>query len=141
MRKGMAQSGFTLIEMLVSLMTFILIVSLVIQVLAVVRQHPVESKGLNPMEWELFLLDVKREARLSVSPVAIDDKLAMVQSGRLVSIEQYGTILRRRVNHSGHEILLQNVRDVRFEVASYGIALSVTDLEGQHYSAVLPIYD
>ncbi|MFL6556851.1 MAG: competence type IV pilus minor pilin ComGF, partial [Bacillus sp. (in: firmicutes)] len=45
-----------------------------------------------------------------------------------------GTNLRRRVNSTGHEILLQNVSQYSFSIINGAVKIDVTDLWGRQYA-------
>ncbi|KMY50785.1 competence type IV pilus minor pilin ComGF [Peribacillus loiseleuriae] len=129
--------GFTLIEMLLSLSIFILIAGMIVQLYVVVGKELHQDKSLNQMEWEIFLQQVKEELWLSSSQTILNDNIYMVVGEDIVSIEKYNQILRRRVNRTGHQIMLQNVSSFHCRLEGYKIVISVKDLAGNTFTRVL----
>jgi competence protein ComGF len=57
------------------------------------------------------------------------------------SYDQYQQIIRRQKNGTGHDIALQNVRDVQFSSISFALlTIKVTDLKGVTYEKNLHVY-
>ncbi|MBA9025407.1 competence type IV pilus minor pilin ComGF [Peribacillus huizhouensis] len=129
--------GFTLIEMLLSLSVFILIAAMIVQLYVVVGKEVQQDKRLNQMEWEIFLHQIKEELWRSSSQTIANGSIYLVVGEDIVSIEKYNHILRRRVNHTGHQIMLQNVSSFHCRVEGFKLIISVTDLIGDTYTKVL----
>ncbi|MGE8078102.1 competence type IV pilus minor pilin ComGF [Peribacillus loiseleuriae] len=129
--------GFTLIEMLLSLSIFILIAGMIVQLYVAVGKELHQDKRLNQMEWEIFLQQIKEELWLSSSQTILNDSIYMVVGEDIVSIEKYNQILRRRVNRTGHQIMLQNVSSFHCRLEGYKIVISVKDLAGNTFTRVL----
>jgi competence protein ComGF len=87
------------------------------------------------MEWTVFCSQVQKEIMTVSKGEVIGSKLMLTKDTDSILYEKYGTSLRRRVNLTGHEILLQNVQEVSFVRLKNGIMLTVTDLEGKVFSA------
>ena len=135
------KKGFTLIELLISLSIFLAISSLILQMLTNVHTSLRSDVGINPKEWEIFLNQLKRQVYLSTEQKVSGSKLYLtVKNSDVVLIEQYGEKLRRRVNGTGHDVLLQNVS--RFSVKQTGkiIVIEVTDKNGQVYTRSITPY-
>lgn len=127
--------GFTLIELLVSLSIFLAISSLILQMLTNVHTSLRTDVGINPKEWEIFLNQFKRQVYLSTDQKVSGNKLFLsVKNNEIVLFEQFGDKLRRRVNGTGHDVVLQNVS--RFSVKKEGklIVIEVTDKGGKLYT-------
>ncbi|WML47537.1 ComGF family competence protein [Neobacillus sp. PS3-34] len=67
----------------------------------------------------------------------INGKLILTKETEKVTYEKYGTNLRRRVNLTGHEIMLQNVSEATFDVMKNSVHISVKDLHGKEYETVI----
>lgn len=135
------KKGFTLIELLISLSIFLAISSLILQMLTNVHTSLRSDAGINPKEWEIFLNQLKRQVYLSTEQKVSGSKLYLtVKNSEIVLIEKYGEKLRRRVNGTGHDVLLQNVS--RFSVKKTGktIVIEVTDNSGQVYTRSITPY-
>ncbi|MFJ7975077.1 competence type IV pilus minor pilin ComGF [Peribacillus sp. NPDC096379] len=129
--------GFTLIEMLLSLSIFILIAGMIVQLYVVVGKELYQDKRLNQMEWEIFLQQIKGELWQSSSQTILNDSIYMVVGENIISIEKYDHILRRRVNRTGHQIMLQNVSSFHCRMEGNKIVISVKDLAGNTFTRVL----
>lgn len=135
------KSGFTLIELLVSLSIFLAISSLILQMLTNVHTSLRTDVGINPKEWEIFLNQFKRQVYLSTDQKVSGNKLFLsVKNNEIVLFEQFGDKLRRRVNGTGHDVVLQNVS--RFSVKKEGksIVIEVTDKGGKLYTRSITPY-
>lgn len=135
------QRGFTLIEMLLSLAVFIIIAALVLQIVLVVQPARPTSKVLNHMEWEVFLNNLKREVRRGDDTTVSKTRMYISNSNSITTIEQYGIMLRRRVDFSGHEVLLHNVKNFTVSKLDQIITINVTDMSDKKYEAILLTYN
>ncbi len=127
-------SGFTMIEMLLSLVIFMMLSILVTQMFITVRENFGKKNQLHPKEWEIFTIQLKNEIRNSNEQSVIDNKLYLMSSGNIVTIEQYKNIVRRQVEGMGHEFMLQNIADFQVEQDGTDIIIQVMDNEGQLYT-------
>ena len=127
-------SGFTMIEMLLSLVIFMMLSILVTQMFITVRENFGKKNQLHPKEWEIFTIQLKNEIRNSNEQSVIDNKLYLMSSGNIVTIEQYKNIVRRQVEGMGHEFMLQNIADFQVEQDGTDIIIQVMDNEGQLYN-------
>jgi len=129
------EKGFTLVEMLIAFMAFCLLASFFPLAIQSVTSHKYLDQRTQRLEWEVFLSQMKKETRLSSQVTVLGDKLLLQKNGDTILYEKYGSNLRRRVNYTGHEILLQNVASVRFIKTTGGFTIHVQDLEKLEYYA------
>ena len=134
-------NGFTLMELLFSLMLFFTVTSLSLQIVMAVQKHSIPDNGMDDMEWELFLTDLQWEIRNAVSHETKSNKLYIIQNDRVVSFEQYGSNIRRRVDQTGHEVMLQRVHTFRIAKEEHAIVMAVTDALGREFTAEFSLYD
>lgn len=92
---------------------------------------------IQAMEWEVFCSQIKKEIRLSTRAQVIANRLILTKDTETIQYEKYGSNLRRRVNSTGHEILLQNVSQYSFTLLNNAVKVNVTDLWGKEYSVVV----
>ena len=135
------EHGFTLVELLFSLMLFLTVSILSLQIAMAVQKHAIPDNGMDFMEWELFLTDLQWEIRNALSHETKSNKLYLIQDGKVVSIEQYGSNIRRRVDSTGHEVMLQRVDTFTIVKEEHAITMAVTDLSGREHTAELSLYD
>ncbi|MGE8204498.1 competence type IV pilus minor pilin ComGF [Heyndrickxia sp. NPDC080065] len=63
-------------------------------------------------EWNLFVIQLRKELRISDKWKVTDNKLYLDVNDEKVMYEQYGNLIRRRVNEMGHEVVLQRVKAI-----------------------------
>jgi len=129
------EKGFTLIEALTALSVFLLLIFFLSPVFHIVLNKQDISNQIQQMEWTVFCSQVQKEIMTCSKGEVIGSKLMLTKDTDSILYEKYGTSLRRRVNLTGHEILLQNVQEVSFVRLKNGIMLTVTDLKGKVFSA------
>lgn len=95
------------------------------------------SQRVQQMEWEVFCNQIKKEIRVCTSAAVINGRLVLTNNTDTIIYEKYGNTLRRRVNSTGNETLLQNVSSYSFVMVKNGVMITVTDLTGKNYRAVL----
>ncbi|MGJ7912117.1 competence type IV pilus minor pilin ComGF [Neobacillus sp. LXY-1] len=131
------EQGFTLIEVLFSLMIFSTIIYLIAPIIQIAIENTQTDAQLQSMEWEVFSNEIKQEIRMSTQADVIYDKLYVTKDGVTITYDKYGNNIRRRVNFNGHEIVLQNVSKLSFIRTDQHIKIEVTDVYGNHYDVVV----
>ncbi|PLR99923.1 competence protein comGF [Bacillus sp. T33-2] len=97
----------------------------------------VMDSRLQRLEWEVFNSQVKKELRTAEKIMVQNEKLIMILEGQTILYERYGSNIRRRVDYSGHEILLQNIAEVRYEMTENGVEIFVEDQRGDAHSSTV----
>lgn len=102
------------------------------------------SKGDQPriqeMEWEVFCGQIKKEIRMSTHAEVVAGRLVLTEAPDTVIYEKYGNNLRRRVNYTGNETLLQNVSEYTFTIMNNSVKVTVKDIWGKKYAvSVYPL--
>ncbi len=92
------------------------------------------------MEWDVFSSQVKKEIRISSKAEVISGGLVLTNNNDTINYEKYGSNIRRRVNSSGHETLLQNVSSVTFTRINNSVKIIVKDVWGKEYNVVVQSY-
>lgn len=132
--------GFTFLEMLLSLLTFLMIASVFPVGMRVILDNGLIESGIRRMEWEIFSSQVKKEIRSADEMTVNRENIMMKIDGKVILYEKYGTSMRRRVDFQGHEILLQNLSSFRFERIGEGIEMTASDLNGVVHTAKFQNY-
>jgi len=129
------QHGFTLLELLISLSITMVITSLLTPLLNTFYDK--SNLELNKLEWEVFVQQVKLEVRASNELTVKGNTLYLKgpTSTQVVSYEPYQGSIRRRVNSTGHEVILQNIASVEYIPESKGVTVLIKDRNGLNYSA------
>jgi competence protein ComGF len=125
--------GFTFIEMLVSLVIFTILATLVLQLFLVINTQLNKESSIQPLEWEIFINQLKREVRKSNVQEVDNGKILLQVDSNVVTIEKYQNMLRRRVNGTGHQILLQNITSFQPKMEGNKIVITVSDEEDVNY--------
>ncbi len=130
------ERGFTFLEMLVSLSILMLLITFVGGLLAIMKEP--KSGGVNKLEWEVFIQQAKQEIYQSIQVSNTNTTLRFSKNnGETVTYETYGTSIRRRVNGTGHEILLQNVSGVKYEMLINGVVIEAIDKHNNVFKSQL----
>ncbi|WP_157796237.1 competence type IV pilus minor pilin ComGF [Bacillus xiapuensis] len=103
-----------MVEALLVLMVFISVAALFPMLYGAVGRVDEQLQPGRKAEWELFVLELRKELSRSHSWLPDEDKLSFMDNGRLISIEKYGEGVRRRVNGKGHEMVLLEIQAIRF---------------------------
>lgn len=129
--------GFTLVEMIFAFSIFLIIASFIPISTSMLYQNGLVDERLQKMEWEVFIAQVKKEVRMSDDVNVDGDKLYLKNKGQTVTYQQYGSNIRRRVDLNGHEIVLQNIKTVKFEKIVQGVKISVQDIYHQNEASII----
>jgi competence protein ComGF len=128
------EKAFTLIEVLITLSIFMTITFFMTPMFQLVLNFKDADTSLQAMEWEVFSSQIKKEIRLSTRAEVVSNRLYLTKDIETIQYEKYGTNLRRRVNSTGHEIILQNVSQYSFTTGNNAVKVTVIDLWGKEYS-------
>lgn len=131
------EKAFTLLEALFAFSIFAIIVFFMSPLLQIIMNDSDSSQRVQQMEWEVFCNQIKKEIRVCTSAAVINGRLVLTNNTDTIIYEKYGNTLRRRVNSTGNETLLQNVSSYSFVMVKNGVMITVTDLTGKNYRAVL----
>ena len=128
------ERGFTMAEMLLSVLLFSLIASMLPLGMKVILEHRAADTLERKMEWEVFSSQVKREIRSAEQLTVQSDRLLMKIDKQIILYEKYASSMRRRVDFQGHEILMQNLSSFSFSKIADGVEIKARDLNGTDYS-------
>jgi competence protein ComGF len=131
------EKAFTLIEVLIAFSIFTIIIFFMTPIFQIILNNKDSQATLQTMEWEVFCSQIKKEIRLSNRAEVISDRLILTKDTETTLYEKYGTNLRRRVNSTGHETILQNVSQYSFTILNNAVKVTVTDLWGKEYSVIV----
>ncbi|WP_213368560.1 competence type IV pilus minor pilin ComGF [Mesobacillus boroniphilus] len=129
-----SERGFTMVEMLLSVLLFLMITSMLPLGMKIILDHRVVDTAVRKMEWEVFSSQVKKEIRSAQQLTVQPDKLLMKVDGQFILYEKYASSMRRRVNYQGHEILMQNLSSFGFGKIADGVEIKAKDVQGIDYS-------
>ncbi len=130
------EKAFTLVEVLFALTIFMIIIFFITPIFHVILDQKESQVKLQAMEWEVFCNQFKKEIRLSTEAKVASGKLIITKGSETIAYEKYSTYLRRRVNDTGHEIILKNVSQYSFTILPNAVKVIVTDNWGKEYSVI-----
>ncbi|MFZ7945380.1 MULTISPECIES: competence type IV pilus minor pilin ComGF [Bacillaceae] len=128
------ERAFTLIEVLIAFSIFSTIIFFMSPIFQILLNTKSNDSNLQAMEWEVFSSQIKKEVRLASRADVSSGRLILTKGSEIIQIEVYGTNIRRRVNSTGHEIMLQNVSQSSFSVTNNVVKINVTDIRGKEYA-------
>ncbi|MBD8071333.1 competence type IV pilus minor pilin ComGF [Bacillus sp. PS06] len=133
------EDGFTLLEMLIALSCALIVLLLISPALRIMEET--KEVELNQLEWEVFYQQTKLEVK-EAKELMVAEQIVTIKtlSGQYATYELYGNRLRRRINNTGHEILLQNLSSIHFQAVRNGFQLTIVDLSGKTYSRTFFTY-
>ncbi|PET68874.1 hypothetical protein CN514_09420 [Bacillus sp. AFS001701] len=142
MKKLQNEKGFTLLETLFSLVLFLMIISISTSSIKSFVQRNYSYESVNRLELDNFIKEVQKEANKSISFTVHSDLLLFEEFNQVtISYRKYATIIRRQRLGLGHEIVLQNIRDIKFEqISERQILVKVIDLNGGIYEKTIRIF-
>lgn len=130
--------GFTLYETIFSLFVLSILVVLIPFILSYFK-HPHHEK-LHHKEVELFFIQISREIHNAKLAYVNDGELIIIlQNDDKASYEHYQNMIRRRLNRQGHEVFLQNIQTVQFEVNEKLVTIKISGKNNQTYERNIAI--
>lgn len=135
-----SEKGFTLIEMLITFSILLVILAIITPFIQVIFNSTTEN---NLHEWNVFVQQMKLEFReATIVTVSNENKILSFKNNQnqTIKYELYGTQLRRRVNDTGHEILIQNVKSISFDTEMNGVMVKLNTLENNSYQALITTF-
>jgi competence protein ComGF len=129
----MNRKGFTLLEVILVLSILSVIASLFPTVIKTIS--PPKHTGIHPHELAIFFQQIGSEIKGSKSAEVKESSLfLLLPSGTVISYEQSGNKLIRKVNGTGYELVLQNVFVFESKIRQGTIALYVSDSKKLTYN-------
>lgn len=129
------ENGFTLTEMMLSLMILMAIVSFFPLFMSFFELE--DNRQLRSKEVELFFMQISDEIH-GAKQLSVDKSNERVditlKNGNVASYERYGTNIRRRINKTGHQVLLQNIDGVTFSLSGDKLLyIEITGKNGESF--------
>lgn len=141
-KKFQNEKGFTLLETLFSLVLFLMIISITTSSIKTFIKRNYKHESVNRLELDNFMKEVQKEANKSISYSVHSDILLFEEFKQVtVSYRKYATIIRRQRLGAGHEIVLQNIKDIKFiQIGHKQILIKVVDLNGGIYEKTIRVF-
>ncbi|MEB2358305.1 ComGF family competence protein [Bacillus pumilus] len=139
------EQGFTLVQALWQLQLFLFLsIGCVLIFSTAEKVRPFEEiNRFSQMEWRQTVLQLDEELSRATAIRSAQGGKALEyvsDQGRVVTIEPYQEMLRKRMDQAGHLPLLQKVKEFRVRTNQHRAILKVTDESGKVYEAVFFIY-
>ncbi|ODG91331.1 hypothetical protein BED47_06630 [Gottfriedia luciferensis] len=142
MKKLQNEKGFTLLETLFSLVLFLMIISISTSSIKSFVKRNYSYESVNRLELDNFIKEVQKEANKSISFTVHSELLLFEEFNQVsTSYRKYATIIRRQRLGLGHEIVLQKIRDIKFEqISERQILVKIIDLNGGTYEKTIRLF-
>lgn len=125
-------NGYVLLETILAFSFFLIIVSIVPLFIVVFGND--NDERIYEQEVELFFQQLARELKKAKTVFVEEDKIHFsTMEGELVTIEKYGDKVRRQVFQSGHEVMLQKIKDMTVRYVKNGVVVIIADVNGKVY--------
>lgn len=123
--------GFTLLEVLVSFSVILILTAFFPILLKNLSLLTEKGNGIHPLELEVFIQQATREVR-TAKRVSVEGNAMVInnQVDQRVTYEYFQKNIRRRVNGSGHELLLHGVESISFKEEKNGAIFWVKGRDG-----------
>ncbi|MFP8640203.1 competence type IV pilus minor pilin ComGF [Priestia aryabhattai] len=123
-----SEKGFTLVEMLVSFTLFLIIVSFFPIIIPLAKQTYNPDFSMNEMEWKIFVNQLAMEYREAKEVRIHATTLTLkMENNQVITYERYEDKIRRRVDESGHEVVLQHIKNIMYEQQKERLLIRSTD--------------
>lgn len=131
-----SESAFTLISTLISLSLVLISLPLIYQLISEVKS--IKNLEISPYKFMVFIKDdIHRSEQL----IAKDNKLYFyLSTDEVVTVEQYGELIRRKVDNRGHEIYLRDISDFQTMNLNYGVKITIIFKDGEKYEKIFNVY-
>lgn len=118
--------GFTLLEVLVSFSIILILTAFFPLLLKSLSSLTEKGGGIHPLELEVFIQQATREVR-NAKRVSVEGNVMVIinQADQRVTYEFFHKNVRRRVDGTGHELLLHGVESISFEEVRNGAIVNV----------------
>ncbi|MBU9712234.1 ComGF family competence protein [Evansella tamaricis] len=134
------EDGMTLIEVIISFSILLIIISVFPLTFGVLSKENIET--IRHEERVLFFsqlqMDFRRSANYWTNPQQTVLFYDRPEDGATIQFELYEDKVRRRVNRTGHEVFLQNVKQFQVEVVGNGIKLTIIGIGDECYVRNIP---
>lgn len=127
------QNGFTLIS---SLLRIIIIATTLPILIFILSNFKLDSAEESLSIQQLFFM-LQNEINLAQDVTLANSRLYLDVDDNIIVIEQYGALLRRRVNGQGHEVYHRDVGSMTLEQLPYGKKIKLKMLTGESYERIL----
>jgi competence protein ComGF len=125
------ENGFTLLDTLFSFSIFLFILFLIPGLLHTSQLDTIET----PYEIEVFFEQANRDVRMAKESFTNDSKLTLLTANNeTISYDLYYSVLRRQVNGTGYEVMLQTIQSVEFSKVLNGVNIQILDIKNLSYT-------
>lgn len=126
--------AFTLLEVIITLLLTITILSISVPLISLFKT---EDYYTETSARQLSAI-IQEELNQSRSFLVSSEMLSFIDpQQRHVVIDQYESIVRRRVNGTGHEVMIQGVKNIHFNREGYYIQMKVEMMNDATYQYLI----
>jgi competence protein ComGF len=131
------ENGFTLYTTLIAITIIAICITLQLAILRALHQNTYYDQISIQQFFNLIQREVIEANGYSVGKDIINLEL---ENGEIATIEQYGTLIRRQVNHVGHEIYLRDIKSFAVYSLLNGFKIHIQTKKGDSYEKIIVYY-
>lgn len=138
------EQGFTFFSMLMTMA----ILFITLPLLAYLLQTVNYSSNYDEISTQQFFSFLQNDVIHASDYTITNDTIELTvqeqgdkEDATFASFEQYGQLIRRQVDGSGHEIYLRDIEDFTVNSLPYGFHVNVLTLKGEHYEKTIVFSD
>lgn len=138
MHTKQSNKGFTFVSMLFALM----VISMTLPLLTAFLKSISFSASYDLTSVQHFFYFLRNDLLKAVSFFVNNNNQLYFElnTGEIVIIEQYGSLIRKQVDGKGHEVYLRDVKNFSLKDLSYGIKVTVETIQGDAYEKTIVFY-
>lgn len=122
--------AFTLLEVIITLLLTMTILSISVPLFSLFKPDDYYIKSSTSQLSMILQEELNQSRNFVVSPETLS---FTDQQHRHVVIEHYESIVRRRVNGTGHEVMIQEVKAIHFNKKEHSIQMKVEMMNDETY--------
>ncbi|AJD91442.1 hypothetical protein JMA_21250 [Jeotgalibacillus malaysiensis] len=127
-------SGFTILEVMVS-MTVLTIIAPLLALLILSFSQLILIENTTK-EWDLFSIQLQNELNTMALVSNTSQSVTLTRGSDQIVFSKYGSVLRKTVNGTGHEIHLTGLSDISFRTEGKVLTIGVRFVNGDEKKSI-----
>jgi len=127
------ERGVTLINSLLRILIIALTLPILLYVFQKLHTNPLEET----LSIEQLFIIMQKELYDATEVSHTDNKISLKVNNKMITFTRYGRIIRRQVDHAGHEIYHRDIVDFAVKSVTNGLLVTITTSTGGVYERVL----
>jgi len=132
------EDGTTFLSMLFTLLVIMIVLPFIIHFFSHIQQ----AKMSTDLPVEQFFIFLRNDILFADHVFSENNKLYFqLHSGETAKIEQFGDVIRRQINGTGHEIYIRNIDTFSLQPLLFGTKVFIKTTEGATYEKTIAHYE